>query len=288
MNATPIQYLPVDGTFPNRSAYDAAHPGAKLGPFDPSQNVRAWTLRGKTGPTTLFFLPADPMASELIPQTFDGASLSTPNLTGAPTFEAYEVPTLTPVTWGAPNSMQTGFPPNFLSKESDAQKVATAIGGTLVNGTDYYKPFGITFNNLAVADPLQPWMITGAGNPSFAGPMIEDMYKPGIDSPGEFVKAASGAWGWVPSPVDDGNDGKPHPTQAPPVVPFDTSEFKLSNDPTLTGQPVTILGAPVMVVPINAAPVPASNGSTGDSANISQILSIVQNIEKSPILGVGR
>lgn len=284
MSATAIQNLPVDGIFPDRATYGAQNPAA-LGPFDPTQNVRNWILKGKIGPTVLSFTPTDPNASELVQQTFDGASLAFPNLMGAPSFEQYDAPATTAITWGA--SLQTSFPPQYLSTRTDAQKVATAIGGTLVNGVDYYKPFGITFGSLGSSDALQPWMITGAGNPAFAGPMVTAMYAKGKGAPGEFVQAPSGAWGWVATPIDDGNDGKPHPVQAAPVVPFDVTQFKLSSDPALTGQPMTILGAPLMIVPINASPsAPASSPGSSDGFTAAD-RTLLQQIARSPILGVG-
>lgn len=284
MSAIAIQNLPVDGIFPDRATYDV-QTLVPLGAFNPTQNVRNWILKGRSGPTVLSFTPNDANATELVQQTFDGASLAFPNLMGAPSFEKYDAPATTAITWGA--SMQTSFPPQYLSALADAQKVAASIGGTVVNGVDYYKPFGITFGSLDPAAALQPWIITGAGNPAFAGPMVAQMYANGKGAPGEFVKAPSGAWGWVTTPIDDGNDGKPHPVQAAPVVPFDVTQFKLSSDPALTGQPMTILGAPLMIVPINASPsAPASSPASSDGFTAAD-RTLLQQIARSPILGVG-
>jgi len=183
--------------------------------------------------------------------------------------------------------MQTSFPPQYLSTRVDAQKVAAAIGGTLINGVDYYSPFGITFGSLSPGDVLQPWGIVGAGSWAFAGPMVAQMYANGIGSPGEFVKAPSGAWGWVATPIDDGNDGKPHPVQAAPVVPFDVTQFKLSSDPALTGQPMTILGAPLMIVPIDASPMESPSTSGVSDGFTASDRALLQKIAKAPILGVG-
>lgn len=94
----------------------------------------------------------------------------------------------TKATW------ENGFPlpAEYLSLEADAKKVADGVGGTLINGVDFFKGSPISFV-LDAADPRQPWMITLNGSTTFAGIDVARMYGPnnvnggGEGNPGEWV-----------------------------------------------------------------------------------------------------
>ena len=121
----------------------------------------------------------------------------------------------TKATW------ENGFPlpPQYLSLEADAQALATAVGGTLQNGVDYFKSFGIAFT-LDPADPRQPWMVTINGIPSFAGISIAQQNGPnsinggGVGNPGKWVEdPTTKAWAWqasAPPPPPASTAGNPN------------------------------------------------------------------------------
>lgn len=275
MQGQPIQFKNLT-QYGDRTAYLVAT-GKQAPPFDPSKPIRLWV---DPGVAVEQFFNGNAGSPAFVPQTFSPGELDAPNLTGAPTYPVY-TPAATKATWmgGAP------LPAQYLCSQSDAQLVATAVGGTLANGVDTYRRLGVLFG-LDTSDPRQPWVISVDGTTQFAGPMVVAMYANGIGAPGSFVKdPTSGTWNWISTHIPDGNDGLQHPTLGLPVVPLATG-FMLTSDPALTGAPASLIPL-VMIVPIGATVIGTGTaGSSEDSAKIDKILELVTKISVARILGL--
>lgn len=118
-------------------------------------------------------------------------------------------PTYTPPT-GGPVTMAFGagpsqpIPAGYLCHESDAQLIASAFGGTLVNAAAT-PGLSLHFDGLDHASDVQPWWIAGIASPGFAGPEVQIMWGPnainggGVGNPGAWSNPAGGNPHWLPT-----------------------------------------------------------------------------------------
>lgn len=129
-------------------------------------------------------------------------------------------PTYTPPAQGAV-TMAFGagpaqpIPAGYLCHESDAQLVASAFGGTLVNAATT-PSLSLRFEGLDSGSDVQPWWIAGIPSPGFAGPEVQIMWGPnainggGIGNPGAWSNPSGGNPKWLPTAP---------PVVVPPSVP---------------------------------------------------------------------
>lgn len=147
-------------------------------------------------------------------------------------YPTYTPPAQGSVTMAFGSGPAQPIPVGYLCHESDAQLVASAFGGTLVNPATT-PSLSLQFGNLEAGSDVQPWWIAGIPSPGFAGPEVQIMWGPnainggGVGNPGAWSNPSGGNPKWLPT--------APPVVVPPPVAPVNDSGDAQSFLATLVG-----------------------------------------------------